>query len=135
VFGTAALLCAALAVPVIAQSKKGECAMTTSMIPPNAVETSKGTRLAPALDRKLAGPEPLLDVAAWYATQYNTVLSGDERLEDSSDLETAAMAVHLAEDDADFCVWRFRRQGDVCGCFAMLKAARAAYAGASDRPV
>jgi hypothetical protein len=65
--------------------------------------------------------------AAWYAVQYNTVLSGDERVDDiSSDNETAAMAVHIAQGDADFCVWCSRRQGEVCGCFAMLEAARAA---------
>ena len=42
--------------------------------------TSKGTRLAAALDQRLAGTEPLLDVAAWYVTQYNSTLSLDERL-------------------------------------------------------
>jgi hypothetical protein len=98
--------------------------------------TSKGTRLAPALDQRLAGSEPLLDVAASYATQYNTVLSGDERVDDTpSDNEIAALAVHIAQGKADFCIWCSRRQGDVCGCFAMLAAARAAYAGTPARPV
>ena len=114
--------------------------MTTSTTTTaTAAGTSKGTRLAPALDQKLAGSEPLLDVADWYGTQYNNTLSTDERLglegnPNSSDIETAAMAVHLAKGDADFCVWCPRRQGDVCGCLAMMEAARAvAYAGTPDR--
>ena len=104
--------------------------MTTSTTT-TTTATSKGTRLAPALDQKLAGPEPLLDVAAWYVTQHNSVLSADERLglegnADTSDIEDAALAIHIAQGKADFCIWCSRRQGDVCGCFAMLEAACAA---------
>ena len=108
--------------------------MTTS----TTTTTSTGTRLAPALDQMLAGSDPLLDVAACYAAQHYSVLSDNERLglegnADSSDIETAALAVHLAEGNASFCVWCPRRRGDECRCFAMLKDARAAYTGTSDR--
>ena len=62
-------------------TKKENRAMTTSTTTTTtAAGTSKGTRLAAALDQNPAGPEPLLDVAAWYVTQYNSVLSLDERL-------------------------------------------------------
>jgi hypothetical protein len=86
----------------------------------------------------LAGSDPLLDVAACYAAQHYSVLSADERLglegnPDSSDIEDAAIFVDIAQGNADFCIWCPRRQGDVCGCLAMLEAARAAYAGTSDR--
>jgi hypothetical protein len=53
--------------------------MTTSTTTTTA-GTSKGTRLAPALDRKLASTEPLLDVADWYVKSYPSVLSLDEML-------------------------------------------------------
>ena len=43
---------------------------------------------------------------------------------DSSDIEDAAIAVHIAEGNADFCGW-CSRQGNVCGCLAMLQDARA----------
>jgi hypothetical protein len=66
--------------------------------------TSKGTRLAAALDQRLAGDKPLLEVVAWYATQHYSVLSIDERLglegnADSSDIETAAIAVHISQSN------------------------------------
>jgi hypothetical protein len=105
--------------------------MTASTTPLNAAETNKGTRLAPALNQKLAGSEPLLDVADWYVAQFHTVLTSDERLgfeghPDSSDIETAAVAVHYTAGKADLCVRCSRHQGDVCVCFAMLEDARAA---------
>jgi hypothetical protein len=88
----------------------------------------------------LAGSDPLLDVAARYTAQHYSVLSDNERLglegnADSSDIETAAIFVNIAQGNADFCIWCPRRQGDVCGCLAMLEAARATYAGTPARPV
>jgi hypothetical protein len=101
--------------------------------PTTTTAASKGTRLAAALDQRLAGDDPLLDVVAWYATQYNNTLSTDERLglegnPGSSDIETAARLVHHAQSDPGVCVGCRRpslRQGVACGCLAMLEDTRA----------
>jgi hypothetical protein len=108
--------------------------MTTDLLTSTATVTgtSTGTRLVPALDQKLAGTEPLLDVAAWYGAQYNTELSIDERhgLEGNPeplDIEVVTMAVYLAQGNPSFCSsWCRGRGGDKCVCLAMLEAAGAA---------
>jgi hypothetical protein len=107
-----------------------------------AAGTSTGTRLAPALEQKLVGSDPLLDVVAWYIERYDNDLSIDERygLEgnpDTSIIEDAVVAVHLSQSNPGFCAGCRCREtgGDKCVCLAMLREARAVARRASDRVV
>jgi hypothetical protein len=71
--------------------------MTPSII---SIETGRGSRLAAELDQRLAGTEPLLDVASWYAKSYLNVLSLEERLSlyarDCTDNENATLSFSIA---------------------------------------
>jgi hypothetical protein len=109
--------------------------MTTSTTN-TAVGTSKGTRLAPALDRKLADTkQPLLDVAAWYTKSRSIVLSLDEMLNlharDYSANELAALNLSFEDFQSEAEIATrpcrcTRPDPNVCECYATLKAARAA---------
>jgi hypothetical protein len=117
--------------------------MTADLLTSTATVTGTrtGTKLVPALDQKLAGTEPLLDVVAWYGTQFNGALSVEERLglegnANPTTLETATFAVYLAQGNPDFCSGGCRGRGtNVCVCLAMLESARAALQAQSSSAV
>jgi hypothetical protein len=103
--------------------------MTTSTTTATVAGTSTGTRLAAALDQKLAGTEPLFDVVSWYLNAYLATRSLNER--DRSDNEIAALWLGIEEfkSEAEIgtrpCQYT-RSDPNVCECYATLKAARAA---------
>jgi hypothetical protein len=98
--------------------------MITPTTTATAAGTSKGSRLAPALDRKLAGPKPLFDVAAWYTKSKSIVLTLDERLKgDCSANEIAALNLSFQDFQSEAEVTTrvcecLNRRGDVCECYA-----------------
>src|SRR6516225_873994 len=85
------------------------------------------------LDRKIAGTEPLRDVAAWYVKSYFSVLSRKERVslykQECSAHEIAArkLGIESVQSEAEIATRECEcidRRGDVCECYATLKAAR-----------
>jgi hypothetical protein len=97
--------------------------------------TGKGSKVAPELDRKLAGDEPLLEVADWY-TKTHFALPGPDLDEylllygmDFTAKEFAALSLcregYQSEAEIDTrpcnCI---KRSADVCQCPATLTAAR-----------
>ena len=95
--------------------------------------TSTGTRLAPALDRKLADTEqPLFDVVNWYGKAF----AATNNLEsDRSVNEDAALWLGIEEFKSEAEIGTrpcqcTRPDPNVCECWETLKAARAALAHA-----
>jgi hypothetical protein len=98
--------------------------------------TGTGSRLAPALDQKLADTgQPLFDVASWYLKAYLATRSIKES--DLSDNESAALSFGIEEFESEAEIGTrpckcMRPDPNVCRCWETLKAARAALARVSE---
>jgi hypothetical protein len=102
------------------------------------INTSTGTRLAPALDRKLADiKQPLFDVVGWYGKA--CLATRDFNYSDLSANEDAALWLGIEFDsEADIgtrpcqCI---RPDPNVCECWETLQAARAALTARAPEPI
>jgi hypothetical protein len=101
---------------------------TTNTAAGTSTSTSKGTRLAPLLDQKLAdAKQPLFEVLGWYNKAYTTARSLEN---DLSANENAALCLGIefnseAEIGTRPC-GRTHTGPNVCRCYETLKAARIA---------
>jgi hypothetical protein len=106
--------------------KEGDRAVTPSTI---TTETSKGSRLAPILDQKLADAGlPLFGVVDWYGKAYLATRSLDS---DRSVNEDAALWLGIEEFKSEAKIGTrpcqcIRPDPNVCECWKTLKASRAA---------
>jgi hypothetical protein len=118
--------------------------MTTSTTP----STIRHRTLVAEFDRRIAGTEPLLDVADWYAKNHFSAANLAAQLDhgdwDCSVAEIAAIGLHSAgfKSEAEITTRACEctnRRGDVCHCWEALKATRAGvasnYVSADEKPL